>query len=87
MIDISDKELEASLLRKFVRLRAGKSRHIYESDVPKSFPPHLRKRIMKVAKQLYRKGFLRRFPHGREYVWQLNLNKMKEIKEIIKKYF
>ena len=84
---IMDGGLEASLLRKFFRMRAGKKRHIYESDVPKGFPPHSRKDIMKAAKNLYKKGLLRKFPHGSEHVWQLNLDRIEEVKGIIRKHF
>ena len=85
--DVSDEELKSSLLHKFFRMRAGVKRHIYESDVPKGFPPYLRKKIMKMAEELYRKGLLRKFPHGKENVWQLNIERIEEIKEIIKRFY
>jgi len=85
--DISDEELEVALLHKMFIMRAGVKRHIYESDLAKGFPPHLRKDIMNIAKQLYRKGLLIKFPHGREYAWQLNLKKIDEIKKKIEKFY
>lgn len=85
--DISDEHLEAAVLRKFFKMRAAVKRHIYESDVPKGFPPHVHKRLMKCCEELYRKGLLRKFPHGKENVWQLNINRIAEIKELILKYY
>lgn len=85
--NISDEQLKALILRKFLRMRAAVKRHIYESDVPKGFPSHMRKQIMKCCEELYRKGLLRKFPHGKENVWHLNINKIAEIKELISKYY
>ena len=49
---LSDEELEAVLLHKFIIRGAWQEYHIYESDVPKGFPPHVRNDIMKAAKEL-----------------------------------
>jgi hypothetical protein len=56
--DVTDEEIEDAILWKFFRMRAGKSRHIYESDVPKGMPPNLHKRILNCAKELRRKNLL-----------------------------
>lgn len=85
--DVSEEELEVAVLHKMFMMRAGVKRHIYESDLPKGFPPHLRKDIMNAAKNLYRNGLLVKFPHGREHVWQLNLKKIDEIKKKIEKFY
>jgi len=85
--EVSDEEIEVALLHKLFLMRAGVKYHIYEHDLPKGFPPHLRKRVLDVAKILYRKGLLVKFPHRGETVWQLNLNKIDEIKEIIKNFY
>ena len=50
--DISDEEVEAALLHKFLIKGAWHEYHIYESDVPKGFPSHLRNRVMKIARKL-----------------------------------
>ena len=84
--NLPDEQLKALILRKFFRMRAAVKRHIYESDVPKGFPSHLHKQIMKCCEELYRKGLLKKFPHG-EIVWQLNIDKITEIKELILKYY
>ena len=85
--DVSDEELEVALLHKMFMMRAGRKRHIYESDLTKGFPPHLRKGIMDAAKNLYRKGILIKYPHGKEHVWQLNLKRIGEIKDKIEKFY
>lgn len=85
--DISGEQLKAAVLRKFLRMHAGVKRHIYETDVPKGFPSHIHKRIMKCCEELYRKGLMKKFPHGKENVWQLNINRISEIKELILKYY
>jgi len=85
--EVSDEEIEVALLHKLFMMRAGVKYHIYEHDLPKGFPPHLHKRILEAAKSLYKKGLLIKFPHRGEIVWQLNLNKIDEIKEKIKKFY
>lgn len=82
-----NEQLKVDVLRKFYRKRTAVRYHIYESDIPKGFPPHLHKKIMNVAKELYRKGLLIRFPHGKEYAWQLNIKRIDEIKEIIRNFY
>jgi hypothetical protein len=84
---LSDEELEAVLLHKFIIRGAWQEYHIYESDVPKGFPPHIRNDIMKVAKELKRKGLLIAFPHGKEHVWILNKDKSDEIIDKVKRFF
>jgi len=85
--EVSDEEIGVALLHKLFMMRAGVKYHIYEHDLPKGFPPHLRKRVLDVAKNLYRKGLLVKFPHCGETAWQLNLNKINEIKEKIKRFY
>ncbi len=85
--EVSDEEIEVALLHKLFLMRAGVKYHIREPDLPKGFPPHLRKRVLKAAKNLYKKGLLVKFPHRGENVWQLNLNRINEIKEKIKRFY
>ena len=85
--EVSDEEIEVALLHKLFLMRVGVKYHICESDLPKGFPPHLRKRVLEAAKNLYKKGLLIKFPHHGESVWQLNLNKVNEIKERIKRFY
>lgn len=85
--EIPDEEIEVALLHKLFIMRAGIGYHIYEPDLPKGFPPHLHKRVLKAAKNLHKKGLLNKFPHRGETVWQLNLNRINEIKERIKVFY
>lgn len=85
--EVTDEEIRDAILWKFFRMRAGVSRHIYESDIPKGMPPNLRKRIMENVKELRRNGFLVEFPHGKEHVFQLNMNRLEEIRERLKKHY
>jgi hypothetical protein len=85
--EVSDEEIEVALLHKLFLMRVGVKYHIYESNLPKGFPPNLRKRVLESAKNLYKKGLLIKFPHGGETVWQLNLNRINDIKERIKRFY
>lgn len=85
--DVSDEEIKVELLRKLHDMKVGRKRHIYEPDLAKGFPPNLRKRFLKIAEDLRREGLLIKFPHSGEMVWQLNLNQIEEIKELIRKYY
>jgi hypothetical protein len=85
--EVSGEEIEVALLHKLFLMRVGVRYHIYESDLPKGFPPHLRKRVLEAAKNLYKKGLMVKFPHHRETVWQLNLNRINEIKERVKRFY
>ena len=84
---LSEEDLEAALLHKFVLKGAWQSYHIYESDVPKGFPPNIRNDIMKVAQNLKKKGLLVSWPHGREHVWILNKDKSADILEKLKRFY
>jgi len=84
---LTEEELEAMLLHKFVLKGAWHAYHIYESDVPKGFPPNIRKDIMNTAQGLRKKGLLISWPHGREHVWILNKERSEEIITILKKFF
>jgi len=82
--NISDYDIETVLLHKFVKRGAWHDYHIYESDIPKGFPPSKRNEIMKALKRLRREGLLLVFPHGKENVWILNNERSVEITERIK---
>ncbi len=85
--DITDEEIEDAILWKFFRMHAGRSRHIHESDIPKGMPPNLHKRITELVKELRRKGMLVEFPHGKEHVFTLNMNRIDEIKERLRRHY
>ena len=85
--DVTDSEIEDAILWKFFRMHAGVSRHIYESDVPKGMPPQIHKRIMSCLKELRKQGMIVEFPHGKEHAFKLNMNRIDEIKERIRKNY
>ncbi len=78
--DATDEEIKGEILWKLYKMHAGKSRHVYESDVPKGMPPQLHKRIMRCLKELRREGLVVEFPHGGEHVFTFNMNRLEEIK-------
>ena len=84
---LSQEQLEALLLHKFVIKGAWQEYHIYESDIQKGFPPQIRSDIMKAARALRKKGLLRSFPHGREHVWILNKGASGEIVARLRHFF
>lgn len=81
---MEDKEIVKDLLRKFYRHRVWGRHHFREDTIIKGFPSHLRKRIIDVAEDLRRKGFLIKFPTSHGTQWYANIEKLKEIEEIIK---
>lgn len=85
--DISQEEIEAALLHKFVMKGAWHKYHIYESDVPKGFPPPIRKRVIQALKELGQRGLIMSFPHGREHVYILNKGRSEEILQKVAKYY
>lgn len=84
---IPKEQLEVALLHKFVAKGAWRKYHIYESDVPKGFPPELRKPIKQTLKDLKREGLILGFPHGSEHVYTLNKERAKEIIEKLAKFY
>ena len=82
---ISENEIEASLLRKLHRMRCWGKHHISESNLPKGFPPEIRKKVIKAAENLRKKGLLLKHPTHHENQWHLNWNKKDEIEIIIRK--
>lgn len=84
---LTEEELIALVLHKFYKNQVFRSYHIYESDIAKGFPSHIRNQMMRVTKELRRKGYLVAFPHGRELVWQLNMQLLDDVKILLKKYY
>jgi len=84
---LSEEELDAVLLHKFVLKGAWGEYHIYDSDVPKGFPPHIRGDVMKAAERLKKRGLLVSWPHGRENVWILNKGRSEEVISKFKRFY
>lgn len=84
-VDVKDdKEIERILLKKLYTLGCWGTRHTSESNLPKGFPSHLRKRVIEIAEELRKKGFLIKFPTHHDNQWYLNWNFKKEIEEKIR---
>jgi len=79
-----DKEVERILLKKLYVMGCWDTRHTSERNLPKGFPPHLRKRVLEIAEELRKRGFLIKRPSSHDYQWYLNWNLKKEIEEKIK---
>jgi len=86
MNNISGRD-EAKILYKLVRL--GKWEHAYTSidNLIKGFPKHKRGDVRKLIPKLIKRGFLHVKPtaYGREV--SLNIERKKEIEELIAKFF
>lgn len=84
VIIVKDKEIMQDLLRKFYRHNAWGRHHFREDTIVKGFSSHLRKNVIRVAEDLRRRGFMRKFPTNHGIQWYANIEKLKEIEEIIK---
>jgi len=78
-----EKEIERTLLKKLYTMGCWSTRHTSERNLPKGFPPHLRKRVLETAEDLRKKGFLIKFPTHHDNQWYLNWKFKKEIEEKI----
>ncbi len=81
---MEDKDIIKDLLRKFHRHGIWGKHHWREENIVKGFPSHVRNRVMNVAEDLRRKGLLIKRPSSHGYQWYANIEKIKEIEEIIK---
>lgn len=76
-------EIEIKLLKKFHRHRIWGTHHIREDTLLKEFPSHLKYRVKMAVEELRNKGFLIKFPTGHGMQWYANIEKFKEIEEIV----
>jgi len=79
-----DKEIERILLKKLYIMGCWGTRHASERNLPKGFPSHLRKRVLEIAEELRKRGFLIKRPSSHDYQWYLNWNLKKEVEEKIR---
>lgn len=80
-----DNEIERILLKKLYTMGCWGTRHTSERNLPKGFPSHARKRVLEIAEELRKKGFLVKFPTHHDYQWYMNWKFKKEIEEKIMK--
>ncbi len=81
---MEDKEIEQDLLRNFYRHKVWGKHHFREDTIVKGFPSHLRKNVIRAAEELRKRGFLIKFPTSHGTQWYANIEKLKEIEEIIR---
>jgi len=83
----SSAEDEAKILYKLMRLGKWEHAHTSVDNLVKGFPKHKRGDVKKLIPKLIKRGFLHVKPtaYGREV--SLNVDKKKEIEEIIARYF
>ncbi|MBS3053071.1 MAG: hypothetical protein J4469_01075 [Candidatus Aenigmarchaeota archaeon] len=79
-----DRDIERILLKKLHTLGCWGTRHVSESNLPKGFPSHVKKRVMDIAEDLRKKGILIKRPSSHDYQWYLNWDSKREIEERIK---
>ncbi len=82
----SDEYIEATLLRKLFKKRCFGKGHMSESNLPKGFPSHLRKRVLGIADKLLREGLLQKHPTHHEMQWNINVNRMDETRSRVRKF-
>lgn len=78
-----DDEIRRHLLKKFYRHNVWGRHHFREDTLAKGFPSHLRNRVMLIAEDLRREDFLVKFPTNHGMQWYANIQKLKEIEEIL----
>ena len=80
-------DIEATLLRKLYVMGKIGGPHTPFDNLPKGFPPHVRGDVKKVAKELIKRGFLKPSRHNYGLGVSLNIEKLKEIEEILFRAF
>lgn len=78
-----EQQLEKDLLKKLLHHRIIGEKHTSTSNLPKSFPKHLRGEVKKATERLIKKGFLLIKPTGYGLEASINPEKLEEIKEMI----
>ena len=83
----SSRKDEAKILYKLMRLGKWEHAHTSIDNLTKGFPKHKRGEIKKLIPRLIKKGFLHVKPtaYGREV--SLNVERKKEIEELISRFF
>lgn len=78
---------EAKILYKLMRLGKWQHAHTSVDNLVKGFPKHKRGDVKKLIPKLIKRGFLHVKPTAYGKKVSLNVDKKKEIEEIIGKYF
>ena len=83
---LSDKQLMLWLIKKLVRRECWGKYHISEDDLIKGQEKGYKKRILKIAGELVKKGLLVRIPYTGEKHYYLNRYQKDEIYEVVKEF-
>jgi len=78
---------EAKILYKLMRLGKWEHAHTSIDNLIKGFPKHKRGDIRKLIPKLIKRGFLHAKPTAYGIEVSLNIEKKKEIEELIARYF
>ena len=84
MLKPEDHDVAKALLRKFYRHNVWGKHHLREDTLPKGFPAHVRGKVMDVAEELRRMGWLVKRPSSHGYQWYANIERIREIEEFIR---
>jgi hypothetical protein len=76
--------LDKAILHKLLRHGYVGAKHTALENLPKGFPKHLHKELMKKTEKLVKKGFITPKPTGYGMQVSLNPHKMADIEGIIK---
>ncbi len=80
---MTERDIKKALLRKFYKNDVWGKHHLREDTLAKGFPPHFRHHVMEIAEELRKNGFLIKFPTSHGTQWYANIEKIREIEEII----
>ena len=78
-----EEQLGKDLLRKLLHHRIIGTKHTSITNLPKSFPKHIRGEVKKVIKRLIKKGFLLIKPTNYGLEVSVNPEKLEEIRRIL----
>ncbi len=80
-------DIKATILYHLRRKRIIGAKHTHYDTLKMGFPSHIGKEIESAAKDLIRQGYIITKPTNYGSQVSLNINKLREIEEIIKKKF
>ncbi len=83
---LTDNEIKGKILDKLARYRYWGGKHTSIDNLPKGFPKHMRKYIMKLIKELKRGNIIISKPTSYGEQVNLNLSEKDEIQRLINEF-
>ena len=83
---LTDDEIKGKILDKLARYKYWGGKHTSISNLPKGFPKHMRKNVMKLVKELKRNNLIIFKPTSYGEQVSLNLMEKDEIQRLIDKF-